>query len=190
MRERAVGRGWLPLACAALASGAFAAAAGAEIYRCPGPGGRPVFTSDAAACSGSVRHRPSRDVQRVEGGGKAEGDPASPVAPPAAAAGVGDAGAAADAQQAMWSRKRRESEAELAQLESRVEEMGELVSWCNRGGELVVEDSVGVRDRYSCDEARTSFDAMKRRISELESYLDGGLEEECRRSGCLPGWIR
>jgi hypothetical protein len=90
----------------------------------------------------------------------------------------------------MWRRKRVEAESELAGLERQVGQWKELVSWCNRGGEVVVEDQVGVRDRYSCDDARAQYERIDERIDELRGYLDGGLEDECRRAGCLPGWVR
>ena len=32
--------------------------------------------------------------------------------------------------------------------------------------------------------------ATERRLAELDAYLEQGLAEECRRAGCLPGWIR
>jgi hypothetical protein len=186
-----------PHAAALLALAALAAApARAQIYRCPGPDGQPVFTSDASACPGAPPHAPTRDVQRVEPSGPSwSGDPAlageapprgaRPLAPPAAAAGEPE-----DAQAAMWKRKRTEAEAELRSLERGQDELREIVTWCNRGGELVVEDEVGVRDRYDCDDAREAHAQARARATALRAYLAGGLEDECRRAGCLPGWIR
>jgi hypothetical protein len=187
-----------PVARVALAVGAalLAAPAGAEMYRCDGPDGRPVFTSDASVCPGAVRHQPSRDVQRVPGAAPSwSGDPAlageapgrtGPRAAPPAAPG----GEIEDAQAAMWRRKRSQAEEELRGLERGEDELQEIVSWCNRGGELVVEDEVGLRDRYDCTDAREAYERASARLKELRAYLRGGLEDECRRAGCLPGWIR
>jgi hypothetical protein len=179
-----------------LAAAAGAAPARAEMYRCAGPDGRPIYTSDASVCPGARRHEPSRDVQRVPGASPSwSGDPGlareapgpdgRERTPPAAAQDEPE-----DAQAAMWRRRRTESEEELRGLVRGQEELREIVTWCNRGGELIVEDEVGVRDRYDCDDARDAHERAGARIAELRRYLAGGLEDECRRAGCLPGWIR
>lgn len=178
------------LAPALLAALALAAGGGAraEMYRCPGAGGSPVYTSDPAACPGALRHEPSREVQRLPGAPAPAVEPPAPggrPAPPAAAADE-----PADAQAAMWRRRRSEAEAELRALTAGHEDLREIVTWCNRGGELVVEDDVGIRDRYDCGDAREAFGRASTRIAELRAYLAGGLDDECRRAGCLPGWVR
>ena len=162
--------------------------AAADIYRCTGPDGKTLFTSDQAACPGAVRHDPSRDVQRMqpEPGPSAE----EPGAPGARDPGAAPAPESEDAQAAMWRRKRSEAEAELQEIERGYDELEEIITWCNRGGDLVVEDHVGVREDYSCDEARESYERAASRRKELKHYLAGGLEDECRQAGCLPGWVR
>jgi hypothetical protein len=90
----------------------------------------------------------------------------------------------------MWKRKRTEAEAELRDIERKLDELEEIVTWCNRGGGLIVEDDVGVRKDYSCDEAHETHERATERRKELKRYLGGGLEDECRRAGCLPGWVR
>jgi hypothetical protein len=42
----------------------------------------------------------------------------------------------------------------------------------------------------SCEELEAEQQAVRSDEKRLEAYLDEGLEEECRRAGCLPGWIR
>jgi hypothetical protein len=177
-------------AALALLFAAFALAGGpaaAEIYRCTGPDGKTLFTADAAACPGAKKHAPSREVQRVEpsrGSEEEAGSPASRGQQPEPVA------EAEDAQAAMWQRKRTEAEAELGEIERSYDELEEIITWCNRGGDLVVEDRLGVREDYSCDEAEEAYDRATDRRKELKRYLAGGLEDECRRAGCLPGWIR
>jgi|GEM_PF-1215590 len=176
---------------AALAAALVAAAAApgaAEIYRCAGPDGQPRYTSDPAACPGAARHRPRREVQRVPAA--APGAAAADAGPRPGAVPAADAAAAADAEAATWRRKRRDAEAAVADLERGIEELRELVTWCNRGGELAVEDEIGMRDAYDCADAREAYADASTRLEGLRAYLDGGLEEECRRAGCLPGWIR
>jgi hypothetical protein len=37
---------------------------------------------------------------------------------------------------------------------------------------------------------RRDYASLEKQQEETRAYLDEGLEEECRRAGCLPGWIR
>ena len=172
-------------ACFALmASLLLVASAGAEIYRCPLADGTVAFTSDPSSCAGGARkHEPSGNVQTL---------PIAPVVPAPTPRPAGPAAAAnsPDGQQVMWQRKRVDAERELAALEAGIDDFRQLVSWCNRGGDLTVQNEYGLREDYSCEDARVSFDRMTARIDELRDYLERGLEEECRRAGCLPGWIR
>jgi hypothetical protein len=170
----------LPLALA------LAVPASGEIYRCRGADGKDHFTSDASACPGAQRHQPSREVQRV-GGGASAGEASGPAAPAPAAA---KAPLSEDAQAAMWKRKRTEAESERDKLARSLVELEEVVTWCNRGGDLTLEDELGVRQEYDCADAQATYAKHKGRLSELRRYLASGLEEECRRAGCLPGWIR
>jgi len=170
----------LPLALA------LAAPASGEIYRCRGADGQDHFTSDAAACPGAQKHQPSREVQRL-GGGEAAREESDPKAPAPAAA---EPPLSEDAQAAMWKRKRTEAESERSRLSRSLVELEEVVTWCNRGGDLALEDELGMRQEYDCADAQATYAKQTARLSELRRYLASGLEEECRRAGCLPGWIR
>jgi Domain of unknown function (DUF4124) len=166
---------------------ALSGAARAEIYSCRGPDGNTIYSSDPAACPGTLPHAPSREVQRL--GGSSGGEEGAQ--PPGAQAGPREAvPESEDAQAAMWKRKRLDAEAEVKEIDRGIGEFKEIVTWCNRGGDLAIEDKVGVREDYSCEEAQATYDKMARRQKELHQYLSGGLEDECRRAGCLPGWIR
>lgn len=180
--------------CVLLASTAFAllaVSADAEMYRCKGPDGKLLFTGDASSCPGAAPHAPSRDVQRLnQRPGAALDAPASPAVPEPAPAKRRDPAESEDAQAAMWKRKRLEAEAEKRTAERNLAELEGLVTWCNRGGELTIEDQVGVRQNYSCQEAYDGHAKVSERVAELRRYLSGGLEDECREAGCLPGWIR
>jgi len=152
-----------------------------EIYHCTLADGTVTFTTDPASCGGGARpYEPSGNVQTL----KSEPIVVPPAPGPAAVSSV------EDGQEVMWQRKRVDAERELGALEGGVDEFRQLVSWCNRGGDLTVENKYGLRQDYSCDDARVTYDRMSTRIEELRHYLGGGLDEECRRSGCLPGWIR
>jgi hypothetical protein len=166
------------------------APAAGEIFRCRQADGSLTFTSDPSTCAGRARvHEPTREIQVMDQGRAPRSAPASP-APSPGASPASPPGSTEDAQAAMWARKKSEAEQELARLEGGLEEFRQLVAWCNRGGGLVVEDSVGLRRDYSCEDARAAYEKMEPRIEFLRDYLDHGLAEECRRSGCLPGWIR
>jgi hypothetical protein len=175
---------------------AAAAPAGAEMYRCEKPDGTITFTGDPSACPGAAPHAPKGNLQRVDpnaGAGAAmDADPAAgeAEAPPPRPAKRRDPAADEEAQAATWRAKRSEAEAESQQVERAREEFQEMVTWCNRGGSIELEERTGMRRDYSCTEARSEYDRLSARSTELKRYLSGGLEEECRREGCLPGWVR
>jgi hypothetical protein len=174
-----------------------AAPAGAEMYRCEKPDGTITFTGDASACPGAAPHAPKGNLQRVDGGGSAPDplldqdlDAEEGGAPPPRPAKRRDTAADEEAQAATWRAKRSEAEAESRQVEANLEEFREMVTWCNRGGSIELQERTGMRRDYSCTEARAEHDRLSGRSAELKRYLNGGLEEECRREGCLPGWVR
>jgi hypothetical protein len=41
-----------------------------------------------------------------------------------------------------------------------------------------------------CQALRDRAHVLRRQEAALERHLEGGLREECRRNGWLPGWIR
>jgi hypothetical protein len=161
-----------------------AAPARAELYKCQGPDGKTLFTSDRTRCPGASQHEPKGRVQRTRA-------PAAPRAtprggnPPAAAEGSDDA---AEAQ--VWRNKREKAKAELRRTEDRLALLREVAGWCNRGHEVWAEDADGLRRDVDCEDVDAQAKALRGEQKRLEAYLDEGLEEECRRAGCLPGWIR
>jgi len=164
-----------------------AAPAAAEMYKCQAPDGTTLYTSNPAQCPGAEVHEPKGQVQSA---------PASPWTPPPgmpAAPGSGSgagSGGDDDAAAAMWRSKRHEAEQELAYVTKRLVYVRRAVGLCNRGADLWVEDDAGIRRNYPCSRVHEEKGELERSEVELRAYLDGGLEEECRRAGCLPGWIR
>jgi hypothetical protein len=158
--------------------------AGAQTYRCQGPDGKTLFTSDRSLCPSAARHEPSGQIQRSTGA------PARP-APPRAPAARRAASAPDEAHEAAaWRAKRRQAEAGLEHARARRGMLDRVAGWCNRGGEVYAEDQDGLRQDVSCEDLEAEQQAVRREAKRLEAYLDEGLEEECRRAGCLPGWIR
>lgn len=45
-------------------------------------------------------------------------------------------------------------------------------------------------DESNCGAARAQVETEKIRLEEAKTYAEEGLKEECRKAGCLPGWIR
>jgi len=172
------------LALLALAAGLCLApaAARAELYKCQGPDGKTLFTSDRSQCPGAEAHQPTSRVQR------ARSSAAAPAAPRlgAVAGGLEDDELEAQA----WRAKRDEAESALAQAGAQLETLHEVAGWCNRGHEIWAEDADGLRHGVDCDQVEARHRELIREQKRLREYLDEGLEEECRRAGCLPGWIR
>jgi len=166
-------------------------AARAEIFKCVGPNGEVTFVSSAAQCP-NAQPLVLKDaaVQRIE---KAEPlasarPGAGPVArrAPAAAAASDSAGA-----EALWRNKKAEARQRLQRIDAELQYLQAAVRWCNEGNLLWREDPrTGIRKDVPCSDV----DAMKASLDEekerAEGYLAEGLEEECRRAGCLPGWLR
>jgi Domain of unknown function (DUF4124) len=151
----------------------------AELYKCQGPDGKTLFTSDRSQCPGASAHQPSGRLQRSA---------PSPAPAPAARATPTAADEAAEAQ--AWRAKRQNAETALQQAEARLETLHAVAGWCNRGHEVFAEDRDGLRHGVDCDEVDATEKELRRERARLEAYLAEGLEEECRRAGCLPGWLR
>jgi len=174
------GRALLLVACVLIGAGP----AHAELYKCQGADGKMLFTSDRSQCPGAAAHEPSGEIQRTQPTGPAHAPtqlrPARPAAP------LQDD--AAEAQ--VWRAKRVEAESALDQTEARLAAVRQVAGWCNRGREVFAEDQDGLRHGVSCEEVDATELALRREQKRLAAYLGQGLEEECRRAGCLPGWLR
>ena len=162
---------------------ALAAGADAETYRCEGPDGKTLFTSDRSLCPRAERHESSGRIQRSA---SATPEPSARRGGPSPARLAGDGDAEAEA----WRAKRANAEADLAAARSRLETLHEVAGWCNRGREIWATDEDGLRHGVDCNDLAAQQKALQREERRLESYLAEGLEDECRRAGCLPGWIR
>jgi hypothetical protein len=167
-----------------------AAGAAAELLRCAGADGRMIYTDNPALCPGADPFEPTGEVHGI--------DPEAPVHPTAAPdpsrrerserrRRVNEAEAA---EAARWRQRKLETQQELEQILARREQMRELVSHCNRGGQALTLDEAGIKRRVSCSVVQEEFRSLDTREASLRGYLDEGLREECRRAGCLPGWIR
>jgi hypothetical protein len=174
-----------------LAVGVFAPErADAELLRCKGPDGRTIYTDDKARCPGSKPFEPDAAVHKA--------DPRN--TPAASRAPLGDRrdraearrrAAEAEAGEARrWRQKKEQSEDALRALGERRVELHQFVAWCNRGGSVVTRDDAGIKQNVPCNQIRAEHAALDDEERKVRAYLDSGLAEECRRAGCLPGWLR
>jgi len=161
----------------------------AELLRCAGADGRTIYTDNPALCPGATSFEPKGEVHGID-----PAPPAHRAAPPTSRRErqhkrrrVAEAEAA---EAARWQQKKLEKEHELEQILARREQMREIVSHCNRGGQALTLDDAGIKRRVSCSVVREEFHSLDTREASLRGYLADGLQEECRRAGCLPGWIR
>jgi hypothetical protein len=159
----------------------------AELLRCETQDGNVIFTDDPSLCPGAEPFEPSGTVHGVK--------PVTPAAPGRQSrieamerqrlADQAEAGEAA-----RWKRKRLEKEEEIRQVQMRRDDLLRLLTWCNRGGRVVTYDDAGIKKAARCSDIRRELKALDQQEASARLYLDETLPEECRRAGCLPGWLR
>jgi hypothetical protein len=170
-----------PLGMALLALTLTGSAARAELFRCVGPDGKTIFTDQKHTCPGAEPTEPSGVVHRAE----------TPESPPAPAAPSREPAPDETSEAAQWKQKKRDAELHLEQVSSRRDAIDDFANNCYRAGyKVVTRNEAGIKERVNCS-------VLKRQLQELETeeaaareYLANGLAEECRRAGCLPGWVR
>jgi len=163
--------------------------AGAEMFRCVAADGSVTFTDNAAACPRAEKHETSDRVQMLPSApSDADALPAAPRSAPGS-----DASTSVEAEQAqkqVWQQKKSDAEARLRDVEARVIRLQRVVAGCNRGAEIVTRDATGLKYEVPCDEIRREHELAEAEAENLRDYLATGLRQECRESGCLPGWVR
>ena len=160
----------------------FADAAEAGIYKCTGPDGKTRYTSDRSQCRNAEPQILKRKLQNVLDHGAARSRASRPAAQ--------RHGAAGDGLESMWRAKRSTAERRLEEAEHRTSEMRKVIRSCNRGGEWYKTQESGIRKHIPCSELREKLAEAQQKRDDLVQYLADGLEDECRRAGCRPGWVR
>jgi hypothetical protein len=180
-------RRFFAAAIAAIAfAGASAPSATAEIYRCTGPDGGIVYTDNKAACPGAGKHEPAGRLQAVSEDAEPAAAPAQHRPPDAFAQNAEDQ----RGQKVHWQQLKRTKEAELRALEERHAQLGRSVTACNRGHRIVSRDETGIKHQVPCERIRKEYAETLELQAPLREYLETGLVRDCRRAGCLPGWLR
>jgi hypothetical protein len=173
---------------AALAIGLGAAPAQAELFRCTGPDGKTIFTDKKDACPGAEPFEPSGVVHKAV----TPPSPPDPGGGPAPASRRGDP-LAEEAQQsaaAQWKMRKAEAEQRVESLRSQREYIEKYVSYCNRGDYVTTRDDAGIKRVVNCSELKREHGELERQEAAAIEYLETGLADECRKAGCLPGWVR
>ncbi len=184
----------LPIAVALLALWV-ASPAASKIYRCTGPDGKVLFTGDASQCPGQEAHQTTGRIQSMgpstsSAPPSTEAAPTAPAMRPAAPRRPAYDPDAEEAQAAVWRGKKQKAERDLARARKRLPAAKKVAGWCNRGDSVYRTDDMGIRRDVPCEDLQADYAELQKTIARLETYLDEGLEEECRQAGCLPGWVR
>ena len=157
----------------------------AGLFRCQRPDGSVVYTDSQATCPGAKAHEPRGAVQSVDVIESARRPaPANARTPRTSAPG------ADEMMEAHWRNKKLQVEQEFEQLSLQTSELEPYLRICNRGGYLYRTQDNGLKKRVSCNSLRTNFAKLESHRDSLHEYLERGLQDECRRAGCLPGWLR
>jgi Domain of unknown function (DUF4124) len=163
----------------------FANAAHADLFRCTGPDGKTVYTDKKQTCPGAEPSEPAGVVHR------AETPEAAGTSAPAARAGGPETPDAEAEREKLWRQKKVDAARELDRISKRREAVDQAADHCSRPGRHVVtRDDAGIKQVVSCSELKRNLEALEQREAAARQYLDTGLPEECRRAGCLPGWLR
>jgi hypothetical protein len=184
-------RRWLLGAAASLALvGLDAEPGAAELFRCTGPDGKTVFTDDKSLCPQSEQYRPKGAVQSGGGQPASPSQDGEPSARQSRALRRDQALSAEAGEAARWQQLRAGKQEELENVTAQRNRLAQYVAFCNRGGSVIRHDDAGIAQGVKCNELSTRLAELDGEESRLREYLASGLEEECRRAGCEPGWIR
>jgi hypothetical protein len=181
------GRSWLAVGALALCAVSARGVAAADLLRCQGPDGRIVFTDDKSVCPDSQPYQPAATVHEVST--PASRDPAAGDASRARAQREKE-DQASSAQAAVWRQRRMDKEDELRRATAEYDYLKSYVAFCNRGNYVFTDDDAGIKTQVSCRDLSARLAALDVRVQGLHDYLDRELPDECRRAGCLPGWLR
>lgn len=161
---------------------AFAIPGSAELFRCTGPDGETIFTDQKGVCPHEESFEPDAVIHKAP-------DTTTGRAAKARHRQQTDA-RAAESQERVWKQKKADAQARIDQIQERREKMKPYVAHCNRGGYVTTRDDAGIEEVVNCSELRRDFAKLDELEADATHYLSNVLPEECRKAGCLPGWLR
>ena len=169
-----------------------AASADAGLLRCMGPDGKMIYTDNKALCPEAKPFEPAGAIQY--GSKQAASVPASPQRSSLqnrmrrAEARLRAAEAEED-EARRWRDKKLQLEQDLESLDERRAYFKKYVTLCNRGGYVITRDESGIKRRVKCRTIKSQYASLGLDQERVRADLED-LPEDCRRAGCLPGWLR
>ena len=161
---------------------AFAAPSSAELFQCTGPDGETIFTDQRGVCPNEKSFEPDAVVHKATDTTKGR------AARARHRQWVEER--AAESGEQVWKQKKADAQARIDQIQERREKMKPYVSHCNRGGYVTTRDDAGIEEVVNCSKLRHDFAKLDELEQDATNYLTNVLPEECRKAGCLPGWLR
>jgi hypothetical protein len=183
MRSKAV---W---SAAALAVALGAGSAHAELFRCKGPDGKTIYTDQKETCPGADPFEPSGVVHKAVTPEPPSAEPGRPDGPASHASDPLAEEAKADAA-AQWKQRKLEAEQRVKSAQAQREHLEKYVSYCNRGAYVTTRDDAGIKQVVNCSELKREHSELEQQEAQAREYLETGLADDCRKAGCLPGWVR
>jgi hypothetical protein len=174
---------------AALAIWFGAASARAELFRCTGPDGKTIYTDQKDSCPGADPFEPSGVVHKAV---TPEPPPVQPSqeAVPAARGSDPLAEQAKEGTAAQWRMRKEEAEQKVRSIQAQREYIEKYVSYCNRGAYVTMRDDAGIKQVVNCSQLKQQHSDLEQQEAAAREYLETGLADDCRKAGCLPGWVR
>jgi len=87
-----------------------------------------------------------------------------------------------------WRQKLRQAHQEEERAAHELEQAERDYRSCRRRENFGASDQMHVPGETACDQAPVA--AAQREYERAKAYAEDGIEDECRRAGCLPGWLR
>jgi Domain of unknown function (DUF4124) len=162
-----------------------AAPAQAELFRCTGPDGKTVYTDQKDTCPGADPFEPSGVVHKAvtpppPSGHSGSAVPASRGADPLAQ----------ESAAAQWKGRKAEAEQRVQSIRAEREYLEKYVSHCSRGDYVTTRDDAGIKQVVNCSQLKSQHRDLEQQEAAAREYLETGLADDCRKAGCLPGWVR
>lgn len=168
-----------------------AVSAHAGLLRCMGPDGKMIYTDNQALCPNAKPFEPEGEIHY---GSKPSAGPAAIQTNPLQnrlrrAKARLRAAEEEEEEERRWRDKKLQLEQKLVSLDEREAYLARFVTLCNRGGWVMTRDESGIKRRVKCRMIKSQFTTVGLDQARVQADLDG-LPDECRRAGCLPGWLR
>jgi hypothetical protein len=166
--------------------------AAADLLRCVGPDGKVIYTDNKAVCPEAEPFEPDAELQKEDTAARAGQTPAAadPLAERLRRARQRQAAAEAEEGEAeRWQQKKTKLEEEIEKLRQKREHLERFITNCNRGGLTYARDDAGIKRTLKCSDIKAQYANLGAEEEAAHAAL-AALPEECRKAGCLPGWLR